>query len=474
MRPITGTHFLQRERCRRFVWLEFHGDPRAKQPPDPRTAARLERGRAHERAVVASLPVVEPEYPRGDFAAGARATRELLRAKTPLVYQGVLTGENRVGLPDLLRYDPAADDYAVGDVKASSELKVEHAMQVAFYAELLEEAAPASGRSAVPRSFLVLADGREVWIDRGETARLYAEAKRDIEALQRGCGEPRPAFGTHCHGCPWRGVCVPEMETAQDLTLVHGMTPARRAALEAAGVPNATALADADLSILSARCEIPFATLRGLRLQARSLVTRKPLVVGKMATPRARIAYTVAIESDPRGTHAHAFVAHRATRVGDQLTESWFHACAAEPADEERAYRAFLRFVQEAPDAPLYHFGATVPDHLTRLDLRHGRVGDPIRIVCERLADVQSIVRASLVLPTYSYDLRSLARALEVRSTLDAVPPGGADTDPSLHARRQLGVEVLTIREVRVAAMRLHARLEGARSESKDTLTVAP
>jgi predicted RecB family nuclease len=479
-RPITGTHFFQRERCRRLVWLEFHGDPARKSPPDARLAALLARGREHEREVVAGLDVVQPKYACGDFEAGARATSELLRARTPLVYQGVLTAEGRVGLPDLLRYDAEAGRYVVGDVKASAEAKVEHAMQVAFYANLLA-GNPEAGPTAPPaRAFLLLAGGREEALDLTELAPLFDEAKRDVDGLRAGAESPRPFYGVHCQGCTWRNVCIPEMEAAKDLSLVHGVTPARRDALEACGVQGAESLTHADAADLAARCELPQETLRRLRLQARAILTGAPAALGKLPFRPARIAVTAALLRDPRGTHVRELLLHRTTRIQDRLEERWFQEEALTPADEARAYRRFLTALHEDKDAPVYHYGPAFPDALSSLDARHGRVGDPIRFVFERLVDVQAAVRCALVLPVYAYDLDSVARALGA----SAPPPPSAeradsDGETRLADRRRLAAEILTIREVRVAAQREWSRRQGTPAQREDgapapILTTAP
>ena len=431
------------------MWLEFHGDSKRKVPPDAAAAARLARGRAHEREVVAGLQWVEPNYPRGDFAAGARATSELLSAKTPLVYQGVLAAEGRVGLPDLLRFDPASGRHIVGDVKASSRGKVEHAMQVAFYSELL---ATLQG-SRPSHAFLVLSDGKETAIALDEVESLYRDAIEDVERMRGAEDGPRAAFGPHCSGCGWRNVCLPEMRERGDLSLVVGMTPARRDALEAAGAPTLGALAASDSDELAARTELPRETLRRLRLQAAALLEQAPKRIGPLPWKPARIAGAAAIAADPRGTHFSEFFFYRTTRVRERLEETWHHAAASGPAEEEKAHRRFLAILAEDRDAPIYHFGPALPDALAALDAKYGRSQDPTSRIFERLVDVQSGLRSALVLPVNSYDLDSAARALGVVIAEVAFP---ADDGPAATEafRRRAAAEVKAIREVRVAAGR--------------------
>lgn len=431
------------------MWLEFHGDIHKKTAPDAATRARLLRGRAHEKEIITKMEVVEPVYPERDFAAGARATLELMHSRTPLIYQGVLAGDGRVGMPDLLQFDAANNCYIVGDVKASPEAKIEHAMQVAFYTEMLERVQ----ERPAPGAFLILADGSQARIPLDDVRPLYREAIADVTKIKSGESEPRAAFSHACRGCAWREECVPAMSERQDLTLIFGMTPARRMALEQRGIINITDLAAIDANELSTKTELPRETLRRLKLQAAALLEKRPLRLGPFPWKPSRAAIAASIARDPRGTHFAEFIAFRTCKIQDRLDESWHHAEAPAAADEEKAYKKFLRILADDFDAPIYHFGPALPDALATLDARFGKLNDPIARVFARLVDVQSLVRSALVLPTHHYDLEGVANALGV-----AIPPVAepAENDTNenltLALRRRTGGEALAIRNIRVAA----------------------
>lgn len=450
-RPITGTHLFQRERCRRFVWLEFHGDHAQKLPPDAAMQMRLRRGRVHEREIVAKLDVVEPRYPARDFEAGAAATKQLIDSGAPCIYQGVLAAPGRVGMPDLLRRS-GERDYIVGDVKAAAAPKIEHAMQVAFYTDLL---ATATGRPRAERAFLLLSGGEEVEVRLADVDRIYRESISDVESMRSGAAEPRATQNIHCSGCAWRGVCLPALSRAGDLSLVFGITPARRAALESEGVADLRAMARIDPAALADRTEIPRETLRRLSLQAQALVRQKPVRVGVPSWKPARIALAASVARDPRGTHFAEFFIYKTTKWNGQLEESWFHQEAREPAGEAVAYRRMLDALAADRDAPIYHYGSELPDALAALDSRHGKLRDPIAAVFARLSDVQTSIRSALALPVYHYDLDSVARALGVAPWTADAPADGAPEDQLLAAmRRQTAHEVKAIRSIRVAAQR--------------------
>ncbi|MBL8693765.1 MAG: TM0106 family RecB-like putative nuclease [Planctomycetes bacterium] len=452
LRPITGTHLFQRERCSRWVWLDFHEDPARKLPPDAAAAARMAQGRRHEREIVAKLDVVEPHYPANDFEAGERATRELMGSGAPLIYQGVLLGEHRVGKPDLLRRADGGGTprYLLGDIKASSRAKLEHAMQLAFYADLL-----AASQSDGPKTaFLLLGDGREERVQLDDVEPFYREAAAEVEAMRERRHEPRAAFHVHCHGCAWRGVCLPELEARGDLSLVHGISPARREALEEVGVHNIAQLACIEPAQLAARTELPRETLRRLRLQARALLDRAPHRLAPLPWKAARIAVAAEFARHPIRGHVAEFLAYRTIAAGNGFQEQWIHESAQNPEEEGPAYRRFLSSLSLDRDAPIYHFGAELPDTLAQLDARHGKLNDPLPQVFARLHDVQVGIRSSLVLPILRYDLDRVAQAL-LGTAPESVEPHSAETDDqSPQIRRALAERILLVRRVRLAAAR--------------------
>lgn len=398
------------------------------------------------------MEVVEPKYTNRDFDEGARATLDLMEAKIPNIYQGVLKSGDLLGIPDLLHYDPAGDYYTIGDVKASAEAKVEHAMQVAFYTDILGTLQ----KRRAPSAFLILADGSRSEIALSDVELLYREAVDDVRAMRGGRDEPRPIYTNYCGGCPWREVCVPEMLQKENLSLVFGVTRARREGLEAAGIINITDLAAIDPSDVAERTELPRETLRRLKLQAMSILQQKPIRLGPFPYKRARTAVAAAVARDPRGTHFAEFLAYRTCKVNDRLEEHWYHFEAAEAAGEEVAYRKFLRALADDFDAPIYHFGDAFPDALASLDARYGKLNDPLDRIFARLCDVQSAVRTALVLPTHHYDLTNMARALGV---VLPEPPSPNEDDPQeeliLTIRRRTAEEVKAIRNIRVAAHRV-------------------
>ncbi|MCA8951846.1 MAG: hypothetical protein KDE27_20215, partial [Planctomycetes bacterium] len=162
MRRITATHVYSYVKCPRLAALDLHLPRSERRPPTEWEEFAARRGRDFEDAYVAGLGVVAPVYPERDFDAGSAATLVLLRAGEPLIHQGVLMAEDRLGLPDLLRRLPGSSalgehHYEVIDVKTSGRSRGDQILQVVFYSQLLAEV-----QQRVPEfGALVLKDGSE-------------------------------------------------------------------------------------------------------------------------------------------------------------------------------------------------------------------------------------------------------------------------------------------------------------------------
>ena len=198
--------------CPHRIALDRRLPREARTPPSAATARLLAHGLALEAEVAGALGYPQPEYPPGDFAEGARRTRELLEAGASGVYQGVLFDGRHLAIPDLLRRVDGASalgpfHYEPGDVKAGRTPRADQVLQVAYGGLLL---ARLQGR-APSHGFLVLGDRREERFPLGELQHVLASAVAQVEAIVDGGGETFPFLGPGCAGCRWRGVCVPEL-----------------------------------------------------------------------------------------------------------------------------------------------------------------------------------------------------------------------------------------------------------------------
>lgn len=285
MRRITGTHVYSYVKCQHLASLDLYLSRKDRRPATAWEEFAAKRGRDFEDDYVAELPVVQPEYPERDFEAGAAATLKLLKEGAELMHQAVLSSEDRLGLPDLLRKLDGASElgdhhYEVLDVKTSGKSRGDQILQVVFYTQLLAEV---QGRMP-EHGALILKDGRE---ERFLIADYSAACDEVVAELRRLRDEPdssRPFLQMGCSGCYHDERCLPEMKSRGDLSLVQGMSHGARSILEAAGCHTVHALADFHPENARARGNLDAVLLRRLRRAAEAYLAGAPVVE---ARPRA-------------------------------------------------------------------------------------------------------------------------------------------------------------------------------------------
>ena len=396
--------------------LDRRLDKSLRTPPDEATKLLLARGNEREAAFAAELGYPEPEYPRGDFAAGARRTAELMQGGAAGIYQAVLFDGEHLAIADLVEREEDGS-YAPGDIKSSLTARADQALQVAYAGWLLERTTGAAPR----RGFLIFADGRREWFALGEIAHVLDAARRRAEAIVAGREETEPFLTPHCDACRWSGVCVPELERAGDLSLVDGMTPARRETLRAEGIATVAALAALDGT--KRRRSAPDADgVEGLALQARALLSGevrvdrpfeldarpgRPLFVHVEVNPLEgaiplALAWSVPGREDVRALDEPAAKASGLSEV----------RALDEPAAKAEGLAAFAR-AAEASAGPIYHFGAATPRALARLADDAGWPPERIGALERRFFDLgRALRRGAAFLPVRRYRLDDVDAAL--------------------------------------------------------------
>jgi predicted RecB family nuclease len=213
----------------------------------------LALGIAHEVAYLAALRAEGrsiAEIPTVFDVEGRRqaelATLDAMRSGVDVVYQGTFFDGGWGGQADfLLRVEVpstlGAWSYEVADTKLARHLKVPALLQMAVYADRLEQL-----QGVPPRSlYVVTGDGRShPWrlVDVASYARrVRARLRRFID--QRPRTAPVPVG--HCGQCRWLARCAGVWRGADDLSLVAFMRGDHREALRAHGISTVAALAAA-------------------------------------------------------------------------------------------------------------------------------------------------------------------------------------------------------------------------------------
>ena len=353
---ITGTHIYTMLRCSHAVALDLHEDRSSRRALTEVEEFVRRRGMDWESRFTADLGYSEPEFPRGDFAAGAEQTVRFLREGVPGVCQGVLLEENRLGIPDLLRREVGESKlgefhYVVGDIKSSGRPRSDQVLQVAFYSDIL---ASVQGRDP-GYGYLILKDGREERFELRDFAAALAQVEGRARALGTDPSGSRPFLGPSCSRCHWSERCLPQLERADDLSLVQGMTPGLRTTLERSGVVDCGGLLSMAVESVSRRSHLEPTLLRRLVAGAKAHAAGRPLPQKRSRQLEVGSAAVLHCLSDPFADRMLFFGVQYPAEPGG---ESW-SVC---PPDRKSELSEFTSLLDRLPKrTPLLHYGETLP-----------------------------------------------------------------------------------------------------------------
>jgi predicted RecB family nuclease len=430
--------------------LQLHRTVLTKRPPieEPGVLLLLEQGRLNEDRYVDILRKKYGEVlavKEGTMEDRAERTLQAMKQGVAIIHNGVLDGGEQArvweralgerleterglslrfrGESDLLiRVDGqpsnfGAWSYRVVDVKSSRTGRLPQMMQVAYYDRLLENV---QGLSVGQGSIVVFPDG-----SKGEPLEEFfdLDALRPAltlfleERLPDVIAEPEESAEWHltsnCKRCLWFSHCAERAEHLDHLSLVPGLRPLQRRALEAAGIATPPALAAAtDEQIQKAGTD----GLGRLRLQAtamaeRRIIERSPLIdvvtgwllennrrVENLTTPNLLSIY-LDMRSDFVGGTDFAY----AIQIADNPPQSIF---AEGPGDERIAFERFLKGIERANERSkgrfvIFHAGGGLEWRLRRLAEKSGepRAADLVAIITDRLVDVNALLRRNLFFP---------------------------------------------------------------------------
>jgi len=411
---ITASHLYQYVSCPRWPRNEFHADHKDKRGPSEFLKKLLADGVHHEEAVYADLQPARVSYPMGDFEAGAAETARLMRAGQALIAQAVLRADRRVGIVDLLERRPGSS--ALGDftyepveIKNARSIKPVYRLQLAFYAHLLEPTLGAWPECA----HVILVDGRREAFPLAKVRPDYERMVAGLEAVIDS-GEAPLHISSTCGECPWEHPCLVEAERTRDLTLTYGLQRRVASALRQRGVRTLAQLAASDPQVIARWALIGLGQAQVLVTQAQVLESGEARWKGAPQFEQPEVELFFDIEGDPEHDIMYLFGVLTRAKNG---AEDYRAFVAEDPAEEGRAFRELLAYVESHKGAPIYHYHHYERAAIKSLAERH-RI-EPARApaILARMRDLHKDLAASVVLPVYSYSLKAVAKRLGYRWT---------------------------------------------------------
>ncbi len=386
------------------------------------------KGLTHERDYLEvlrsrGLAIVEIDGFGNDRQAAEAATLEAMRAGVDVVYQATLFDGSWVGHADFLvkTSRPSALgewSYDIADTKLARRLKVPALLQMATYAERLEDL------QGVPPAYLVVVTGdkqEHPWrlID------VAPYARRRRAALQQAISHPlptEPVPSPQCSQCRWQARCEAEWEANDDLVLVAGMRGHLREALRDNGIHTVQQLADAAIEDIGSIVSTTAAARlhQQAQLQVEERRTGKPGF--RLLTPEAGRGLQRLPEPSPGDVYldfegdpwaedgrGREYLAGLWDRSGT-FTSFWAHSAAEEKQLTEDLVDELLRRWDADPGMHIYHYAAYERTALQRLTGQHGtREAELDQLLRgERLVDLYAVVRQGVRISKGSYSIKKL------------------------------------------------------------------
>jgi uncharacterized protein len=443
MTKITASKLYDYLQCKHKVWRDLWGPQEEKNPePNPFVELLWERGVKHEEEVVKKLGdfVNVDQFPINTRVA---KTLELMKAKTPLIYHGVIEFGNLSGIPDLLKlngdgtytpidiksgrgYENAGEDEDEdGDEKKP---KKHYAAQLALYLEILRNL----GFSTKWEGYIYDIDNHEVlyqlmtprgvknkqlWVN------YYQELKEEIKPLLENKKQNKPALGGKCKLCPWYQSCTKKLKEGSDPTLLFNLGRSKRdALLEDLDVRKVEDLLNLDIpKLMLAKSKdkkflpgLAFSTLTSLKKRAEVFVkVKKPVIYQTFDFPQKLFELFFDIEDDPTQGFVYLHGVYERSKSGERFLD--FTAIEKTKEAEKKAWADFIKYVKGLPadDFCLYHYS-----HHERTTYKKLREQYPDVITSEELEalfspqasiDLYSVVVKNTDWPVSSYSLKDLA-----------------------------------------------------------------
>ncbi|WP_414528285.1 TM0106 family RecB-like putative nuclease [Nodularia chucula] len=437
---INAEHLLQYQRCKRRPVLDAHGDRPQRAAPNELLLKLQQDKIAHRMSILADLSDNhKPDFPRGDWKAGASATLELMQRGVTYIYRGVLlanyqdlaNGEDQdvslcceypeytfLSRPDLLVKQPGESRfgdwmYVPANIELGKRPKQEYQIVAAFHAQVLTKV-----QAKIPETawLLLRSQARNYTVDLSKwIPQMQGILLEFLQALE--LAEPPEVFISRqkCNLCHWYNQCYAIAQSQQHLSLLPGVTPVRYHQLRALSIHTVESLADTSPVILENLPGFDRTVSPKLIVQAQSVLQKRPFILPN-ALPREDIIFTSPVEMyfDIEAQPDLDLDYLLGILVVDKQanTETFYSLLAERPEEEELIWQQFLDLVWQYPHAPIYHFCAYEVDTVKRLAKLYQTPNASVRPVLNRFVDVYEQLTKSVVLPIESYALKAIARWL--------------------------------------------------------------
>ena len=433
---ITDWLLLDYRRCQRRAYLNLYGDESEQRPERDFLLKLRQESKKHTEAVLASqfTQVVRPQSAVNQWQERAAETVALMKEGVDCIHQGILAHElsyypqhsetevetaptpltlKLVVHPHLLFKIPGRSrwgewQYLPIGIQLGRRPKPEYKIIGAFQAQLL-----AGIQGQLPPKVQIILRRRNTYsVDLQEWLPRFHQTLVDCVQTLVNRQEPDVFISRQrCNLCHWHTHCYSLAQSQQHLSLVPGVTPSRYESLQSLGVASIPTLAQLNPTRVGDTLGQSLASQ--LQRQAQAIIEQQAFLKippEESILPQTQVEFYFDIEAEPERNLDYLL---GLVVVDTHNQSNTFRSFLAKvPEEEEAIWQAFIEFLLQYPEAPIYHFSGYERETIKRLaDLYH-TPKESRDLLLARCIDLHQLVVNHVICPVESYSLKSLANWL--------------------------------------------------------------
>ena len=393
--------------CARRVWFDNHPPEGLEIEIGDFDQLVIDLGLAHEKSILEKL---SQDYEVHE-ALSVEHTMELMEQGVDVIYQAQLLDEEErfIGFPDFL-FRHESGQYQSADAKLSlSEDKKEIQVQLGFYRRMLNNGLPA---------IVFHGDGSQSEIG-DESNKVVNQFVTEMRELMGTDAIPNVQYShSKCKACPYYGVCRPDFEEKESLSLIYGIQGRAATGLNQAGIHTITQFASSKAEDVP---DVPY--LKGFDKKHKAILQAKSWQTGEV--------FKLNDASLPEGTWVHFDIEDNPlTPSGEKHVYLWGFLIPGYTNDDfefvwtntedqdQQGWVGFLDKVEEyrnnLPDLILAHYSiherTTIKKYAERYSMEDNETVLWLLGEDSPLFDMQKPVTDNLVLPLQGYGLKDICK----------------------------------------------------------------
>lgn len=380
---ITASKLYNFIQCEHRVWRDQYGPKNERiEETNPFVQMLWDKGVAYEKEIISKLGEYSDLSGIG-FEEAAVLTVDLMKKKTPLIYQGVLIYNDLMGIPDLLKLMPDGK-YMPIDIKSGMGLegvdedegedgkqKKHYAVQLALYAEALIGLDFENNKEGI----ILDVRGNEVLYDlnlpMGKINKqsywdYYQEIKEKARVLLANEVQNKPAMAGICKLCPWYNSCKKWVVDNDDPTGLFYVGRSKRDILyEDLQISKIDEILNIDINEIVENKKKDKQFLKGVgektitKIVDRAKVLKElkhPVLYEKIELPVVSYELFFDIEDDPTREFVYLHGVYERSAEGERFLD--FTAKDVTPEAEKEAWGNFWKYIKSLPenDFSVYYY----------------------------------------------------------------------------------------------------------------------